>query len=219
MGTLTVFILANGALHASSSGSFTDQNLVQARLTENSIGNCNSLPEMAYTNLALRVFSEKVGKNCPRYSQLRYATDVNVWRGIKPLTSTRADVERILGVPTDSLRQTFMYEKSTDKINVLYSGPACEQTEIGRWNVPENTVLKVKVIPQRTLLIKALKFDRSKYKRIREAHPENWVHYFNLEEGITIDVEIRGGREEVMSLVYEPSSKQKSLRCVEGARP
>jgi hypothetical protein len=64
-----------------------------------------------------------------------------------------------------------------------------------------------------------LKFDRSKYNRFREAHPENWVHYYNIEEGITIDAEIRGGREEVMSVVYEPSSAQKHLRCEDGASP
>jgi hypothetical protein len=29
------------------------------------------------------------------------------------------------------------------------------------------------------LLIKALKFDRSKYERYRDTHPENWVHYVN----------------------------------------
>lgn len=213
--TLTVPVFAKGVLRASSSGSF---NLVET-CTANNGGNCNSLLDMSHTNSPLTFQRQGSRSDSIRHSTMQYATEVNIWRGIRPLTSTRAQVEQILGPPINSRRQTLTYDNGTDKVDVVYSGSPCAQTEIGTWNVPKDTVLKIKVFPQRVLLIKTLKFDRSKYKRIREAHPENWVHYFNLDKGITIDTEIRGGREEVMSLVYEPSSKQKNLRCIDGARP
>lgn len=198
---------------ASPSGYVTENHLFETSARSGTFDDSYSLSEMASKSSGLTINGEKVSWGAARHSRLRYATDTNMWRGIRPLVSTRAQVERLLGAPTDSLEQTFMYENGSDKINVLYSRAVCEQTEAGRWNVPKDTVLKVKVIPQRILLIRALKFDRSKYQRIREAHPENWVHYINLDQGITIDAEIRGGREEVMSLVYEPSSRQKSIRC------
>lgn len=145
----------------------------------------------------------------------QYTTNSNSWHGITPLVSSRVEVELFLGKPIDSLRRTFIYENKTDKVRVLYSSSVCEQTEVGNWKVAKDTVLKLEVYPQKTLLVKTLNLDRSKFKRIRDAHPENWIHYFNLDDGISVDAQIRGGREEVMNLTYEPSSRQKDLRCSE----
>jgi len=218
-GTLTVSVVAKGTLQSSCSSSFTEHNLFGSNSIFNIVGDHESLSDVTHTNLSRTVYPEPIRRPPNEHSQLQYAIDTNVWRGITPLISTRAEVERVLGVPSDSLRQILMYENGTDKVDVLYAGSACEQTEVGRWNVSKDTVLRVKVLPQTTVLIKTLKLDRSKYQRIREAHPQNWVHYINQAQGIIINTEIRGGREEVVSLVYEPSSKQKALRCVEDARP
>src|SRR5437762_14185676 len=50
--------------------------------------------------------------------QTEYATDRNTWRGITPLSSGRIEVERLLGSPTNSLRNTYMYEVKSNKVHV-----------------------------------------------------------------------------------------------------
>jgi len=143
-----------------------------------------------------------------------YATERNTWRGITPLSSGRIEVERLLGSPSNSLRNTYIYEAKFDKVHVLYSGSACEDTEVGSWNVPKDTVLKVSVYPQEIVLIKDLKLADCRFERVHDVHPEDWVHYIDRNNGITVNALSKGGREEVMSVVYEPSSNQKTLRCV-----
>jgi hypothetical protein len=150
--------------------------------------------------------------------ELPYPTDRNSWHGIEPLISSRAEVERLLGSPTTVLDRTFIYKYKSDKVHVLYSGLACQPTEAGEWNVPRDTVLMLKVYPQGTLLVKDLKFDRSRYIRAKETHPENWVHYVNQADGITVDAQIRGRREEVISFIYEPNRRQAKLRCQKNAK-
>ena len=114
-GTLTVCVFANAALQSASSRPLTELDFVQT--------------------LPLTLSRDGLVRSGNRNSQSQYPTDTNEWRGIRPLTSTRAQVEQILGEPTLSLRrQTFMYENGPDKIDVLYSGSPCEQTPVGRWN-------------------------------------------------------------------------------------
>lgn len=146
-------------------------------------------------------------------SAVQYATDSNTWRGITPLSSGRAEVEKLLGAPTKSVGKTSIYESKSEKVDVVYSKSACEATETGKWNVPRDTVVKLRIYPQEIVLIKDLHLSGTKYTRVVDAHPENWVHYINRNDGITVDALVKGGREEVMNFVYEPNSSQKSLRC------
>ena len=143
----------------------------------------------------------------------------NGWRGIMPLRSVRRDVERLLGGPTNSLGETYIYESKAERVHVLYAQAPCENTEVGKWNVPVDTVLKLTVYPQRTILVRDLHLSRASYPRTPEAHPENWVHYINDKDGVTVNAMISLGREKVMSFVYEPSKKQERLRCTAPALP
>jgi hypothetical protein len=147
-------------------------------------------------------------------ASVSYRTDTNCWLGLQPLASTRADVERLLGVPTNSAGRTFIYEYKADKVHVIYSEGTCDLSENGRWNVPSGTVLRLKVFPQHLVTMGELKFKRSRFLRAREVHPQDWIHYINQRDGVTVDVQTRGKTEEVMSVVYEPSAAQRALRCV-----
>lgn len=56
---------------------------------------------------------------------------------------------------------------------------------------------KITISPRRKLLVNNLRLDKSKYTRVQNDHPENWVHYLNGEEGITVDAMLDDGCEEV----------------------
>jgi hypothetical protein len=69
------------------------------------------------------------------------------WRGIIPLRSTRADVERILGVGTD--RCNCHYETTSELIYIDYAQAPCMGSPLNYlrgWNVPADTVLRVRSI-------------------------------------------------------------------------
>src|SRR5437868_9386966 len=66
------------------------------------------------------------------------------WRGIVPLHSTRADVERILGRTPNERTRTY-YLKDCDVYVVYSREDDCKRFPNG-WNVPPNTVIRFDVI-------------------------------------------------------------------------
>src|SRR5262245_1458410 len=66
------------------------------------------------------------------------------WRGIVPLHSTRADVERIFGASTSDCK--CVYNASDAVIHVEYAIERCKGALPG-WNVPADTVLRFTVRP------------------------------------------------------------------------
>src|SRR5690242_19051594 len=139
----------------------------------------------------------------------------NAWNNLVPLHSSRQDVESKLGEPDLSLGFTSIYKTRKETVNVLFSAGCCELSKVERWNVPAGTVIRMVVTPRRTVLVRNLHLDRE-YVRIKEAHPENWIMYWNTERGIMVHAVLNNGREEVMSITYEPTAKDKSLYCPKG---
>jgi len=144
-----------------------------------------------------------VGANIPR----------NVWRGLMPLRSRRDEVERLLGPPKDSIGQTYIYETPVERVDVSYSEGACRTNEIGQWNVPTGTVLRIKVYPRTTTLVRDLPFDVGKYKRGPDPNIPDRFFYVNDENGVMIESEVRQGCEQVVNVTYEPTTKDVALRC------
>jgi len=68
------------------------------------------------------------------------------------------------------------------------------------------------VAPKRRVFVRDLHLDK-KYVRIQEAHPENWVMYWDTERGIMVHAAVNKGREEVMTITYQPTEKDKSIYC------
>jgi len=139
----------------------------------------------------------------------------NVWRDLVPLHSTRVDVERMFGSSKMSHGFNYIYQGDNERVDVLYSAGPCKLSGVERWNVPVDTVIKVMVTPKMTLLVRDLRPDAGKYSRTQDVHPENWVHYWNLEDGITIDALLNDGCEEVISVTYQPSREDRNsaLAC------
>jgi hypothetical protein len=137
----------------------------------------------------------------------------NAWNGLVPLGSTRADVEQLLGTPKMSHGLVYTYETKDDRVDVLYSAGPCALSGVEKWNVPSDVVISMQVNPKQTILIDSLHLDAKKYVRFREAHPDNWVQYWNEADGTFVHTIFYGKNEELYFTEYRPTTKQKTLRC------
>jgi hypothetical protein len=122
------------------------------------------------------------------------------WRGIIPLKSTRADVERLLGKPNGLGRYEFDNERA-----YIHYAKGCDQPKDCFCLVPQDTVISIFVTLEGDLKLSELKIDLSKYKKSRSAHLPSIVNLNNDEEGITYTVDQED--EEIIHITYLPSSR------------
>jgi len=150
-------------------------------------------------------------RDCDRVIGNQTIAASNGWRGIVPLRSTRGEVERMLGPHKTSVGEIYVYDIADRRVDISYASDPCAFN--GR-NPPRSTdvVIKIIVSPRRSVLVRDLGLDR-KYSRIQSDHPENWVQYVNSTDGITIEAIRRDECEEVVSIIYEPSEKDRDARC------
>ena len=131
------------------------------------------------------------------------------WRGIIPLHSTRADVERLLGDPSPK-KQLATYQTKREAVSVLYaSGPPCGSDADSEWKIAKDTVISITVSPKDRVLLSELGIDLSTYDRLSGIHRPNIITYLNKQEGIRIET----FHDEVMSFTYFPAASESPLRC------
>lgn len=82
------------------------------------------------------------------------------WRGIIPLRSTRQDVERLLGTPTD-----YYYYLKNETVYIGFSSGSCKGAGPDSYKVPAGTVTRIMVIPKSELSLKAMRVDITGYKK------------------------------------------------------
>lgn len=131
------------------------------------------------------------------------------WRGIIPLHSTRADVERLLGAPTKSSSYASYYGLPDEIAVILYQTESCDSF-VGKfgmgWNIPSGTVTSVGVIPKGTY--RKERFVVGNDFQVENAHA-GFSYYTNAREGLS--VETYHGI--VTTLSYLPTKKEDNLRC------
>ena len=137
----------------------------------------------------------------------------NEWRGLVPLLSTRADVERLLGKPVMPPTAFEIYKTETERVDVLYSAGPCGSVRWASWNVAKDVVISLHVIPQKTTSIENLRLDPKKYTRIQESHPNHWFQYRNRDGGVVVHSILQGKIEYLHFIEYRPLEKERSLRC------
>ena len=129
------------------------------------------------------------------------AANAKEWRGIIPLKSTRVDVERLLGKPTESGRYEFKEEKAT----IMYSGGPCDRKQNCECLVAEDTVLAIHVIPQVKIRFSKLSLAKSQYKRFKSSPDMPSVTYINTTEGLRYMINER--LDSVENIDFLPSAK------------
>lgn len=139
------------------------------------------------------------------------AAECSAWRGIVPLHSKRADVERLLGAATINRPYWAVYDYPTEKASIEYSMGPCT-VEFSAWNVPRDTVISIFVTPRSDSVKfpdQAVNQDNS--RKVRDEHREQIVHYINDKDGIEYTVEESSG---IVGLIrYFPSADDKLLKC------
>ena len=136
------------------------------------------------------------------------------WRGLVPLFSTRADVERLLGQPSkQSLLYISFYDLEKESLRIIYSYDPCVGGIGGAWNVPRGTVLEIRVNLKKEQPLGDFKLDG--YKKVDDPHILSNVYYVNEEEGIIITAFF----DMVTSIDYVPAAKDERLRCSAEAAP
>lgn len=135
------------------------------------------------------------------------------WRGIVPLQSTRADVEKLLGKPISSRGSIVVYKTDEEEVAVVFSAGKCGLSSSEWWDVPADLVITIELRPNRRVPVQDLHLDPSKYRRVQQSHPENWFVYRNTEDGFMVETLVYENKEEVVVLTYFPGVKNKSLRC------
>lgn len=131
------------------------------------------------------------------------------WRGIVPAQSTRTEVERLLGPPSDDCKCAYYL----NDVNVFFafSSSNCKADGSEGWNVPLDTILRIIVYPKPHPRFSQLPIDKTKFEERHIGHIENIVSYMNESEGLRI--EVNAERDLVSGFYYGPAAKYQHLRC------
>jgi hypothetical protein len=122
------------------------------------------------------------------------------WHGIIPLRSTRADVERMLGL--SSYGGGYAYETPNERVFFTYSSGECN--EFRTWNAPRDTVVMIISYPKTKPLLSDLRLDLKRYKRTSDCNPGSF-HYTEEREGISYAVD----GDVVSEIIYYPNGEDK----------
>jgi len=129
------------------------------------------------------------------------------WRGIEPLHSTRADVERLIGSPTESNGLT--YSLKTEQVTIYYSTHRCINGWPHGWDVSPDVVIKIDAYQKMKLKVDQLGVDLRSYTK--SENPQlGGSDYTDKNSGVSIGVKADGDVEVVQ---YYPSIKDDYLLC------
>ena len=136
------------------------------------------------------------------------------WRSISPLHSTRADVEKALNVKSEG-KSFDVFSLGEEFVMVIYSEAPCSNGNLGKWNVPNGTVLEIVVAPKITKYLSDLKVDLSRFKKSSKVSRDYVVTtYTDEDDGFAIEVVYEG----IGALYYRPSEKDRHLLCPSSSR-
>ena len=134
-----------------------------------------------------------------------WSVDAKGWKGIIPLHSDRADVERLLGASTGECK--CFYETGSETVKVEYSKAPCAGYPSG-WNVSADKVLTLDVRPNQPVKFTDLQLIESKFYK---AADDTFTRYYSSRaDGVQYTVSADGM---VRAVSYIPSSNDAALRC------
>ena len=134
------------------------------------------------------------------------------WRGIVPLHSTRADVEQLLGTPDrkSNNKPVVRYDLEEERVSIIYSREPCSDGSVyGKWAVPPDTVVSMRVIPKKRLLLSELQLDAAQYKVTHVRGVPSYTYYIDEGDGVQYDV----SHGHVNSIDYFNAAEDEHLRC------
>jgi hypothetical protein len=140
-------------------------------------------------------------------TSLNHPSTFEGWRGIVPLHSTRADVERLLGRGEGECECS--YYRDDTNLFFQYASGDCKTGGSGGWQITKGTVIRFTVVPKPRPQLSEQQIDLSKFSRVPDSEIEGVTHYINKKEGLSFVV-IAG---EICEFFYEPAAADSHLRC------
>lgn len=123
------------------------------------------------------------------------------WRGIVPLQSKRADVERLLGPGING-----HYQFDAERAHVNYAGDGkCNPVNGCLCLVPKDTVISIYVQLEVEMRFSRLNIDKKKYEKFVSRKDPNVATYSNDKEGIIYTVNEEN--DDVTAIEYLPTAK------------
>ena len=123
------------------------------------------------------------------------------WRGIVPLQSKRADVERLLGPGTND-----HYQFDAERVHVNYAGEGkCNPVNGCLCFVPKDTVISIYVQLEVQMRFSKLNIDKKKYEKFVSPKDPTVATYSNDKEGIIYTVNEEN--DSVTAIEYLPTAK------------
>ena len=139
-------------------------------------------------------------------------SQIEGWNGIRPLYSTRANVERVLGIPVKANGVAVTYKTAQEEVTVFYGAGLCFEGTTERCDVKPENVSSFTIRTNNKILVASLNLDCAKFKREVSPHIDTIVHYTNVVDGIRIQATILKTGEEVDSITYQPTENDEHLR-------
>jgi len=131
------------------------------------------------------------------------------WRGIVPLKSTRVDVERLLGVPLQSIDSLSYYKLTNEIVVVHFQSDRCD-SESGKfgygWNVPIGTVTNIAVLPRGSHRLDEYKVGND--FKVDDAGA-GFIYHSDPAGGLTIET----FNDRVTLVEYHAETAQHTLQC------
>lgn len=130
------------------------------------------------------------------------------WRQIRPLRTSRKQVEKVLGRPK-VIGGVSSFDFANETIDVFYLKRSCRFERQG-WNVPVDTVTSVRIAPKKKVRLSETQWDLSKFRKELGSF-DNPSHslFVNEEDGVTLSV-IDGVLD---SYSFGPRRRDKKKRC------
>jgi hypothetical protein len=140
----------------------------------------------------------------------------NGWKEIKPLKTSKAAVEKILGHAEPDQSGYFGYQPGDEVfVQVNYSTEPCQADSVGRgkYAVPKDTVLGYNVRFRKSINLSDLKYRRQDYVRQTDPHSEGQFVLINRNGGVMITGETNGS--DLVNVIYfTPSTADKEkFKC------
>lgn len=142
-------------------------------------------------------------------------TAKNEWQGIKPLYSSKENIEMLLGSPVE--KKLNLYETENEKVTVFYSGKSCKRDKKSKWNVPKNTVLAF-IISPKNALDPSVFFGNSyvDFEKSQDSSKQNSFNYTNADGSIKFQTTyLKNGKEDLIFIVYSPTKEDAIFRCMD----
>ena len=139
------------------------------------------------------------------------STSAKDWRGIVPLHSTRADVERLLGPPETDRGFIIFYTIDFSRVSFHFPQSTCGQPG-SLWNVAPNIVTEIWVTHQQLHEVRLSDVDvRKGFRTEKDPELGDILNYINDAEGIRYEVDTPSGIIGLMQ--YFPPAKENYRRC------